>query len=108
MADAPATPADANEGCVGPASDNAGKASACEGCPTPDGVRVRCREGCRPRCVQLGSRSKAVSLANLSFPSATVVTQVASHLADIKQQILVLSGKGGVRARNSNGTRMPF
>jgi hypothetical protein len=28
-----AAPANANEGCVGPQSDSAGKASACAGCP---------------------------------------------------------------------------
>lgn len=29
-------PIDANKGCVGVQSDNAGKASGCEGCPNPN------------------------------------------------------------------------
>ena len=41
MSDAPVVPADANEGCVGPKSDEAGKASACEGCPN----QVACASG---------------------------------------------------------------
>lgn len=73
MADAPssspAVPADANAGCVGPKSDDAGKASACEGCPN----QTACAAGA----------GKAVD---------PVVAQVAGHLAGIKHKILVLSG----------------
>lgn len=36
-----AIPANANEGCVGPASQEAGKASACAGCPN----RTACASG---------------------------------------------------------------
>ena len=74
MADAPpAVPADANEGCVGPKSEDAGKAGACAGCPN----QAACASGA----------GKAVD---------PVIAQVASHLSGIKHKILVLSGKGGV------------
>ena len=33
MSDLNTVPSNANEGCVGPASENAGKSSGCEGCP---------------------------------------------------------------------------
>ena len=74
MADASAPPpADANEGCVGPKSDEAGKATACEGCPN----QAACASGA----------GKAVDPA---------IAEVAGHLSNIKHKILVLSGKGGV------------
>lgn len=66
-------PENANEGCVGPASDTAGKAGACAGCPN----QAACASGA----------GKAVD---------PTVAQVASCLADVKHTVLVLSGKGGV------------
>lgn len=66
-------PEDANETCVGPQSEQAGKASSCEGCP---------------------NASSCASGANRGpDPSAE---QVKSRMANVKHKILVLSGKGGV------------
>mmetsp|Transcript_16781 Transcript_16781/g.25218 ORF Transcript_16781/g.25218 Transcript_16781/m.25218 type:complete len:360 (+) Transcript_16781:40-1119(+) len=63
-------PSNANDGCVGPASDNAGKASACAGCPN----QSACASGA-------GKKTETLGLDKLS---------------QVKHKILVLSGKGGV------------
>lgn len=63
----------ANEQCVGPSSENAGKVSSCDGCP---------------------SQASCASGANRGpDPSAE---QVRARMAQVKHKILVLSGKGGV------------
>mmetsp|Transcript_17425 Transcript_17425/g.17514 ORF Transcript_17425/g.17514 Transcript_17425/m.17514 type:complete len:375 (-) Transcript_17425:138-1262(-) len=67
-------PNDANEGCVGPSSDTAGKASACEGCPNQ-------------RACATGAGKNAADPA---------VEEIKARLASVKHKILVLSGKGGV------------
>ena len=66
-------PEDANEGCVGPASDKAGKANACAGCP---------------------NQSACASGAGQAVDPA--LAYVNDRMALIKHKILVLSGKGGV------------
>jgi Mrp family chromosome partitioning ATPase len=66
-------PANANEECVGPASEQAGKASACEGCPN------------QSACASGEGRKEDPALA-----------EVAERLANVRHKILVLSGKGGV------------
>lgn len=66
-------PSDANDGCVGPASEDAGKANACAGCPN----QSACASGA----------GRAVD------PSAE---QVKERMSKVKHKILVLSGKGGV------------
>eukprot|EP00927_Polykrikos_kofoidii_P014568 TRINITY_DN16406_c0_g1_i1.p1 TRINITY_DN16406_c0_g1~~TRINITY_DN16406_c0_g1_i1.p1 ORF type:complete len:396 (-),score=79.66 TRINITY_DN16406_c0_g1_i1:26-1213(-) len=66
-------PKDANEACVGPSSEQAGKASGCAGCPN----QSACASG----------EAKKVDPA---------VSEIAQKLADVKRKILVLSGKGGV------------
>lgn len=66
-------PADANEGCVGPQSEDAGKASSCAGCPN----QSACASGA----------AKAPDPA---------VAQVADRMSRVKHKLLVLSGKGGV------------
>ena len=66
-------PADANEQCVGPSSEMAGKASSCEGCPN------------QADCASGAARGPDPALA-----------EVAERMADIRHKILVLSGKGGV------------
>ena len=66
-------PEDANEGCVGPDSEQAGKASNCAGCPN----QAKCASG----------------EAKLPTP---VHEEVAARLAEVKHVILILSGKGGV------------
>ena len=63
-------PQDANEGCVGPSSSQAGKAEGCAGCPN--------QSNCASGTTQSSSSS--------SIPS----------LSSIKHKLLVLSGKGGV------------
>ena len=62
-----------NEECVGPASDVAGKASGCSGCPNQNA----CASG----------KGKEVD------PSIAIVSD---RMSKIKHKILVLSGKGGV------------
>lgn len=66
-------PEDANEGCVGPQSETAGKAAACAGCPN----QKVCASGA----------PKEVDPA---------LEEVRERMSDIKHKILVLSGKGGV------------
>jgi len=67
-------PTNANEGCVGPESDQAGKASNCAGCPN----QSACATG----------QNKAAN--------NPVMKEVADRMGDVKHIILVLSGKGGV------------
>lgn len=69
----PNPPAGANEECVGPQSELAGKASGCAGCPN----QGACASG----------EAKAVD------PS---LAYVADRMSLIKHKVLVLSGKGGV------------
>ena len=66
-------PDNANEGCVGPESDSAGKASACAGCPN----QAACASG------------------DAKKPTPTH-EEVKARLEGVKHVILVLSGKGGV------------
>ena len=66
-------PSNAPEACVGPASAEAGKASACDGCPN----QSACASG----------EGRKVDPA---------VAEVQQRLAEVKHKILVLSGKGGV------------
>ena len=73
------TPENANEGCVGPSSEEAGKASACAGCPN----QSTCSSGKfnTPEAAQAKKQQQ----------------QAMSHsLSNIHHIILVLSGKGGV------------
>lgn len=67
-------PADANEECVGPASEKAGKVSSCEGCPN------------QSTCASGGGKQEP-------DPAAA---HVFSRMSSIKHKILILSGKGGV------------
>eukprot|EP00903_Cladosiphon_okamuranus_P005845 g5786.t1 len=66
-------PENANEGCVGPAAQEAGKAAACAGCPN----KAACASG----------KGREVDPA---------VAEVAERLSGVKHVVLVLSGKGGV------------
>ena len=66
-------PTDANEGCVGPNSAQAGKSSGCAGCPN----QSACSSG-----------EAKVADPSLAF--------VAERMSLIKHKVLVLSGKGGV------------
>jgi Mrp family chromosome partitioning ATPase len=66
-------PNDANEECVGPASDHAGKASSCAGCPN----QGACASG----------------EAKKEQPQDPTV---AAAMSKVKHRVLVLSGKGGV------------
>lgn len=62
-----------NATCVGPASEEAGKASSCQGCPN------------QGLCASGKGREEDPSLP-----------QINSRMAQVKHKILVLSGKGGV------------
>ena len=67
-------PEDANAGCVGPKSEQAGKADGCAGCPN----QSACASG-------KGGAATDPAAAHVS-----------ERLANVKNKILVLSGKGGV------------
>jgi len=69
-----AKPANANETCVGPSSETAGKADSCAGCPNQNA------------CASGAGRGDA----------AAALAPVVDRLASVKHTILVLSGKGGV------------
>lgn len=71
-------PSNANEGCVGPSSETAGKASACEGCPN----KTACSSGAF-------SSPEAIAKAQEEAASLQRSLENVSHV------ILVLSGKGG-------------
>jgi len=66
-------PKDANEQCVGPSSELAGKVSSCAGCPN----QASCASGA----------------AAAPDPSAA---HVLNRMSMVKHKILILSGKGGV------------
>ena len=66
-----------NEDCVGPASENAGQASGCEGCPN----QASCAAG---------EGGKA------SLESDPAMIAIQNRMSLVKNKILVLSGKGGV------------
>lgn len=72
-------PANANEGCVGPSSSTAGKASACEGCPN----KTACSSG---------AFSSPEAIAKAQEEAATL----QRALENVSHVVLVLSGKGGV------------
>jgi Mrp family chromosome partitioning ATPase len=73
------TPSDANTGCVGPTSDTAGKASACEGCPN-----------------QSSCASGAYSSPEAQAAAQQQAQQLKMALSNVSHVVLVLSGKGGV------------
>ena len=70
----PEVPEDANAGCVGTSSEEAGKASGCEGCPN----QSNCASGEAKRAAE------------------EVRLEVDDALSGVRQKLLVLSGKGGV------------
>lgn len=72
-------PSNANEGCVGPQSSQAGKASACDGCPN----------------------QKSCATGQFSSPDAQKIKDIEHEnirnaMSNIRHVILILSGKGGV------------
>jgi Mrp family chromosome partitioning ATPase len=79
MSDSNQQPSNANEGCVGPQSSNAGKSSACDGCPN----QTQCSTG------QFSSTA-AQNTKNIEHEN------IRNALSNIGHVILVLSGKGGV------------
>ncbi|KAL7478722.1 hypothetical protein ACHAW6_004478 [Cyclotella cf. meneghiniana] len=72
-------PSNANEGCVGPTSANAGKSSACAGCPN----QAACSSGTFSSPTALAAREKERS-------------ELQCALSNVSHVVLVLSGKGGV------------
>ena len=77
-------PDNANKECVGSASDSAGKASGCEGCPN------------QAKCASGEGRKVDPALA-----------EVAARMASVKHTILVLSGKGGV-GKSTTAAQLAF
>ena len=73
-------PANANAGCVGPSSEQAGQASACEGCPN----RAACSSG--------AFNSEEAKAAT----AATTQALKEGSLRNVSHVVMVLSGKGGV------------
>ncbi|KAL7750840.1 cytosolic Fe-S cluster assembly factor nbp35 [Sorochytrium milnesiophthora] len=69
------TPADAPEHCPGPASEQAGKADACAGCPNQQLCSTATAKGPDPAIATIGAKLDAHT---------------------VRHKILVLSGKGGV------------
>ena len=63
----------ANEECVGPESERAGKASGCDGCPN------------QQKCASGEGRQEDPD-----------IPAICERLKDVKHKVLVLSGKGGV------------
>jgi Mrp family chromosome partitioning ATPase len=78
-------PTNANEGCVGPSSKDAGKASACDGCP---------------------NQSACASGAGAGAPDPAVQA-VKDRMAQVKHKLLVLSGKGGV-GKSTTSAQLAF
>ena len=74
-----APPEDANEGCVGPTSQSAGKASACAGCPN----QSTCSSGAFSSPAAQAAKEKEKS-------------ELRNSLTNVSHVVLVLSGKGGV------------
>lgn len=72
-------PSDANDGCVGPTSSDAGKASACAGCPN----QTACSSGAFSSPAALAAREGERAV-------------LRNSLSDVSHVVLVLSGKGGV------------
>ena len=66
-------PENANESCPGTKSDQAGKSSACDGCP-----------------------NQSVCASGKAMEDDPAVDEVAKKLKNVKNILLVLSGKGGV------------
>eukprot|EP00980_Cylindrotheca_fusiformis_P004738 scaffold1008_cov124-Cylindrotheca_fusiformis.AAC.6 len=75
----PDAPSDANAGCVGPSSEDAGKSSACDGCPN----QGACSSGAF-NSPEAQAKAQAQSVA------------LQQSLSNVSHVILVLSGKGGV------------
>lgn len=73
------TPSNANEGCVGPTSQEAGKSSACDGCPN----QSACATGKFSSPEAMEKESQETAALQRAFSNVTHV-------------VLILSGKGGV------------
>jgi Mrp family chromosome partitioning ATPase len=73
------TPDNANVECVGPSSSDAGKASACDGCPN-----------------QKACGSGAFNNPEAKAKALEETTKLKTSLENVSHTILVLSGKGGV------------
>jgi Mrp family chromosome partitioning ATPase len=73
------TPDNANAECVGPASESAGKSSACDGCPN-----------------QKACGSGAFNSPEAIAKTKAETTKLKTSLENVSHTVLVLSGKGGV------------
>lgn len=67
-------PANANAGCVGPSSEQAGKSAACQGCPSQG----------------------ACSTGQFSAAQEEETIKLQTALSNVSNVVLVISGKGGV------------
>lgn len=75
----PDAPRDANVGCVGPASEAAGKSSSCDGCPN-----------------QSACSSGAFNSPEAQAEARRQTRALQQSLDNVSHVVLVLSGKGGV------------
>ncbi|KAL3923881.1 MAG: hypothetical protein SGILL_001391 [Bacillariaceae sp.] len=75
----PDAPSDANAECVGPSAEDAGKASACDGCPN-----------------QNACSSGAFNTPEAKAQAQEEAQKLQDSLHNVSHTILVLSGKGGV------------
>lgn len=79
MSETATAPDNANAGCIGPASANAGKSSACEGCPN-----------------QAACGSGAFNSPEAIAKQTVETNKLKTSLENVSHTVLVLSGKGGV------------
>jgi len=79
MTEQETTPDNANAECVGPTSEQAGKSSACAGCPN-----------------QGACSSGAFNSPEAKAAAQAQQQQLQASLSNVSHVILVLSGKGGV------------
>jgi Mrp family chromosome partitioning ATPase len=92
-------PENANDGCVGPTSAEAGKASACSGCPN----QQACASGTTAAgeihtymCLKMCIKYHWVELFAAMAVEDPALPLIRHRMSLIKHKILVLSGKGGV------------
>ena len=102
-------PANANEGCPGVKSENAGRAEACEGCPNENvcsapEVPANANQGCPGVKSENAGKSEAcdgcpnqnICASGEARKEDPDIDEVKVRLSNVKNIVLVLSGKGGV------------
>ena len=107
---APKVPANANQGCPGVKSENAGKTQECDGCPNQSVCDPKgdVPEDANESCPGVKSENAGKSEACDGCPNQNIcasgearkedpdIDEVRVRLSNVKNIVLVLSGKGGV------------